>query len=723
MRSHPGRVGRPRLVRQLHPTECGLCCCAVLLRAHGSPVRVRDLRLRYVVGRDGLNLADLTRILRQEGATPHAYEATADEVLRLDRPAICYWNDNHYVVVDPARARGDRVEIVDPGNGRSWISRADLAQRFSGYAVTVDRPDAHRGRGLPGPARVLAGLARPHLALLAATLVAALATSLAMLWLPRLMTLVFGSTGQTGVDGALWPVLILVGAAVGNALLLLVRTLVSLVAATAVGKAVSEAVFARMLRLPYGELVHRGVGDLLFTLESVQRLRTMLTTDLVTMVVGCVLVATMLGWLLTVSALAGLAAVVVVVLLALLAVLAGRGVRAYSLEETRHRAELQAVQVAALSSVESVKTNAMEDAYVRTWRRRNDLVQRHAVRLQVVQGVFTSLGASLQLVGPVLVVLAVAVGTPTAADAALVVSLQALAGLLFGQVTLVAGSFTQVAQGWALLERVADVLVRPQDATFDGDAAAPSDGTVELDGVAFSYASFAPAVLPGLSLRIPAGAKAAIVGASGSGKSTVGRLIVGLSQPTAGTVRVGGRALREYDREGFYSAVAYVPQNVVLAAGTVRENLAAGAGEVSDDDILRAADAVGLRAELEALPLGLDTPVAQLGQNFSGGQRQRIVLARAALKRARVVVLDEATSSLDAQAEARVTSFFDRGAATRVVIAHRLSTVIDADVIFVMDHGRIVEQGSHHELLGRGGAYAALYREALRSDETRVPVT
>lgn len=152
-----------------------------------------------------------------------------------------------------------------------------------------------------------------------------------------------------------------------------------------------------------------------------------------------------------------------------------------------------------------------------------------------------------------------------------------------------------------------------------------------------------------------------------------------------------------------------MPQTIVLDRGTLRDSIAWGVDPVSDEEVLRAAARVGLAEEITALPLGLDTPVAQLGQNFSGGQRQRIALARAALKRARVVVLDEATSSLDYRAESLVTQYFRDLAATRVVIAHRLSTIVDADCIYVLDRGRIVQAGTHHELVDQPGLYRDLY--------------
>ena len=226
----------------------------------------------------------------------------------------------------------------------------------------------------------------------------------------------------------------------------------------------------------------------------------------------------------------------------------------------------------------------------------------------------------------------------------------------------------------------------------------------------------APTVLDGVSIRIPAGKRTAIVGASGSGKSTLASLLTRTWDPASGTVTIGGTNVADASLTDMRSTVAYAPQRPYLFNDTLRANLLLAAPDATDEDLESALEAVDLTDWLATEKDGLDTVVGNMGDRLSGGQRQRLALARALLRDAPIVVLDEATSQVDPATEARVREGIARVAAdsTIVEIAHRISAVRDADQIVVMDAGRVIETGTYAELHARGGALAAL--EARETD-------
>lgn len=277
----------------------------------------------------------------------------------------------------------------------------------------------------------------------------------------------------------------------------------------------------------------------------------------------------------------------------------------------------------------------------------------------------------------------------------------------------------QLQAGMAALERVSDLLdaaPEPQGAL----EAAPS-GDLDFRGVRFTYPGGGRPALDGVDLRFRSGETAALVGSSGSGKSTLTRLIVRLYDPQEGEVRIGGRDIRDYTLPALRRAIAVVPQEPTLFSGSVQENIGYADPSADEARIRRAAELANAHSFIQALPDGYGTPLGERGVKLSGGQKQRIAIARAILKEAQFLVLDEATSALDSESEAVIRDALDglfaRGSGiTSIVIAHRLSTIEGADVIHVLEEGRLVESGSHEALLARGGRYATLWEMQYGED-------
>ncbi|MCR9189311.1 MAG: ABC transporter ATP-binding protein/permease [Alteromonadaceae bacterium] len=265
----------------------------------------------------------------------------------------------------------------------------------------------------------------------------------------------------------------------------------------------------------------------------------------------------------------------------------------------------------------------------------------------------------------------------------------------------------------ASTRRILDLLAEPVHVRDEGGKALaePVKGDVELDKVSFHYPS-SGAGIRDISLTVPAGNTLALVGATGSGKSTLIKLLLRFYDPSNGQIRIDGQPIRDLSLQSLRGAIGLVSQDVYLFEGTIRENLAYGNPAASDTEIIDAAKTAEAWSFIEALPDGLNTPVGERGVRLSGGQRQRLSLARALLKNPPILVLDEATSAVDNETEAAIQRSLKRIGHNRTVImiAHRLSTIVDADSIAVIEGGKVLEQGTHRELLDQDGAYANQWR-------------
>jgi subfamily B ATP-binding cassette protein MsbA len=275
--------------------------------------------------------------------------------------------------------------------------------------------------------------------------------------------------------------------------------------------------------------------------------------------------------------------------------------------------------------------------------------------------------------------------------------------------------------GMAALERLSDLVDTPPET--GGDREEVPVGSVELEAVRFTYPDADEPALRDLSLRIEAGQTAALVGSSGAGKSTVANLIGRFWDPQDGRVTIDGQDLRTFDLKALRRRIALVPQDPTLFSGTVSDNIRYADSEASDDAVRRAATLANADGFIGQLRDGYATQIGERGVRLSGGQKQRVAIARAILKDAQVLLLDEATSDLDSESEAVIQDALDGlfargGRLTSIVIAHRLSTIEDADTIFVLEDGRLVEQGTHDELLTRGGRYAELRALQRRDKES-----
>ncbi len=286
---------------------------------------------------------------------------------------------------------------------------------------------------------------------------------------------------------------------------------------------------------------------------------------------------------------------------------------------------------------------------------------------------------------------------------------QALMNSFIQPVTMLVSAGSQIQELKGTQDRIEDVMHYAGESRFASEGGRKVlRGKLELRDISFGYSRLEAPFIRDFSLTLRPGTRVALVGASGSGKSTVARIACGLYAPWSGEILLDDVPLSEYSREEFNRAIATVDQNIVLFSGSIGENLTLFRHDSDAENLLNALRDAAIEPELATRGQPLSIEVAENGSNFSGGQRQRLEIARALARNAPILILDEATSALDPVTEVRIDQALRRRGSSCLIIAHRLSTIRDCDEIIMMDAGRIVERGTHEELMRRGGAYASL---------------
>ena len=717
-------------VLQMEATECGAASLGMILGYYGRWVSLDVLRIACGVSRDGSKAANVLRAARSYGLEAKGWRKELDTLGTLVVPFIVFWNFNHFLVVERIDYRRKLVWLNDPALGPRRVSLPEFDEGFTGVCLTFQ----------PGPDFV-AGGRPPHLRDSLGPRLASSADTLSYVVLTGLLLVVPGlaipAFAKAFVDSILiggndrWLVPLLIGllltAALRGALtwlqqIQLTRLLMKLSLVQMAG------FFWRVLRLPMAFFTQRHPGDVNNRVMANDRIARLLSGELSSSAEGLLRVV----FFAVVMASYDLTLMAIGVGLSLLNLIALRSVARRREDTSRRRAKqqglLDAASTGGIALIETLKASGLERDYFQRFAgllaNYNNTDQSLAATSNVLNMLPTILSGLINAAILGLAGLRVIEGTMTVGD---VVAFQSLMQSFSEPINGLVNFGGQLHTVKGDLARLDDVINNPVIPRLADTAAVTGEpnigerlevglathgsklaGMVEMRSVVFGYSRLEPPLLDGVDLRVGPGQRVALVGGSGSGKSTIARLLSGLYEPWSGTILYDGVAFANIPHQVFAASVAAVDQDIFLFEGSVRDNVTLWDRSLADAEVSDALADAGVLDAVATRAGGIASRVIEAGRNFSGGERQRLEIARALVGQPTLLILDEATAALDTLVEAEILENIRRRGVTCIIIAHRLSTIRDCDEIILLDRGRIVGRGTHEALLDGNDGYRHL---------------
>ena len=715
LRRGRGRRATPTVL-QMEATECGAACLAMILAYYGRWAPLEELRIRCGVSRDGVKAASVLRAAREYGLHATGYRRDPEGLFDLPFPMVVFWNFNHFLVLEGIR--GEAVYVNDPSEGQRRISLREFDEGFTGVCLAfAPGPDFRRGGAKPSLLRGLASRIGNARSPLLFVVLATLTLVVPGLAIPTLSKVFVDDVLVPLNESLLTPLLIGLGTA---AVLQGVLTWLQQICLARMEAKLSLVTTARFFRhvatLPMAFFQQRFAGDVADRITSNDRVAELLSGDVATNAINVLTMVIYAAVMFSYDPALTLVAFAMAALNVLALRLASRAREDGQRRLLKEYGKVAGASVNGVHMIETLKANGAEGEFFERWSG----MHANALDAQRDLGLATSL---LNVVPPLLsactTIAILGVGGLRLLDGALTVG-----GLVAFQ--LLARSFSAPIEGLVRfaaelqtikgdLARLDDVLQHAPDARAvrgmeepPPEAPRPPRGFVALENVSFGYNVREAPLIENFNLSIRPGQRVALVGSSGSGKSTVGKLVCGLLKPWSGAVRIDGRAIEDVPPVHLIEAISYVDQEIVLFEGSVRDNVTLWNPLVEDHSVARALRDAAVHDEVMSRSRKYDAPVEENGRNFSGGQRQRLEIARALVSDPAVLVLDEATAALDPVTEQKIDDRLRRRGCTCLIVAHRLSTIRDADEIVVLDGGRVVQQGTHDRLIEEDGPYRAL---------------
>ena len=703
---------------QMNTVECGAACLAMILNYYGRKTSVSEIHKNAGVGRDGLSALSLVQTARRYGLKVRTISLAVNDFRLVDLPAIIYWQFNHFLVLE--RWSSSCVDVVDPASGRKRLTVQEFDAGFTGIVMMFEPNMEFDTHQTSAPSLSLRTYLMQYLKQSPFVFLQIMLASLLL----QAFGLVVPFFTKVVIDQILPHKMIAILPLFGIGLLLIllsqlvtmfIRASLLIYLQARIDASLTSNFFENLLKLPLRFFQQRSSGDILARVASNTNIRNLISNQLVSTLLDGSVVIIYLLILLSLSFTFGIIALVVGVFQVLLLLGTHGPVRRLARRELDAIGEAQGYITEMLTGIETLKATGAEQKAFQRWSNLFIKQLNVSVRLNFMTSIISTFIGILNVFTPLALLWVGAIEILNGTiQTGTMLALSVLVSEFLAPLTSLANSGQMFQVARSHIERLTDVMEAEAEHYMQQVREPPIlTGEIALKQVSFQYDPNAPKVLQDITIHVNPGEKIAIVGRTGSGKSTLGKLLLGLCLPTEGEIFYDGIPLPQLNFQSVRAQFGAVMQDTHVFSGSIRENIAFKHADIPLEQVVKAAQVAALHEDIQQMPMRYETFISEGGNALSGGQRQRLALACALVHEPAILLLDEATSSLDVVTERRIEQNLKNLKCTQIIIAHRLSTICMADCILVLDEGRIVESGSHQELLDKKGYYANLIRNQL----------
>ncbi|MFA7420391.1 MAG: NHLP family bacteriocin export ABC transporter peptidase/permease/ATPase subunit [Melioribacteraceae bacterium] len=716
-------IKRTPTILQMEAVECGAASLAMIYAYYGLHIPLEKLRIECGVSRDGSKASNIIKSAKKRGFIAKGYKKEIENIFETKLPAIIFWDFYHFVVLEGFDKNW--IYINDPSEGRKKISYEEFDKSFTGIVLTFEPGEHFKKEGKP--TSIFPGLKR-RLKGMEISIAFLVMVGMVMI-IPSLVVPAFS---QIFIDQILvqskhsW-LSSLIGAMIFT---LVITTILNFLQKyyllrleTNLAITTSSKFFKHILRLPMEFFYQRFSGDLSSRIPLNNSLAVLLSRDLATAVLSFITASFYLIILISYDITLTIVGIFIVTINILALKLIARKRIDLNKKLSQDQGNLTGIGMMGLSMIESLKASGHENDFFSRWAS----VQAKTVNTSQKLQVYTdSLMAIPPLLTSINTALILGIGSLRVMEGELtmgmLVAFSLLMNAFLNPINLLMNLNSNIQDAEGYINRIDDIWNYPiniQESDNNPNNVINTStktitklsGNIEIKDLTFGYSKLEDPLITEFNLTLKPGTRVAIVGKSGSGKSTISRLVAGLYEPWSGEILFDGLQRNQIPRYLLSTSITMVDQEIFLFEGTVTENITMWDNTILFQNVLNASRDAHIHAEISARPLGYDNIIDEGGRNFSGGQKQRLEIARALVDNPSIIILDEATSALDPTTEKIIDENLRRRGCTCLIIAHRLSTIRDCDEIIVMERGKIVQRGTHEELKSIHGVYLELIRE------------